>query len=263
MVSIMMFEYFDYLAISISLTLLCYSSWSDWRTREVTNAVWLILAPIGATLTFFRIFQTQNWMLYLLWALIIGVITAVSLMLFYFGLWGGADSKAFICLSLLFPWPPTAFKPLLGIQLPLFPFTILNDTLLLSISAILYILAKNIIWKISNQQSIFERFENEPSTKKILALLAGYKVKKEKLQKHHLTLLERFTVEKENKIISKWSFELKIEEENGKEEPKFEQLPEEVWVSPQIPMMIFITLGTITAILGGDLLLWLIAQVIP
>ncbi len=256
----MMIEYLDYVAIFIGLTLLCYSSWSDWRTREVSNNVWLILAPVGAVITFSRIILLQNWILYINWALIVGIITAVSLMLFYFGLWGGADSKAFISLSLIFPWPPTAFKPWLGIQLPFFPITILIDTLILSLSAVIFVLMKNICWKISNKHYLFERFENEPLTKKALALLVGYKIKKEKLGKHHLSILER-VVDEDDKSLSKWNFEYQIEEENGGE-PKYEKLPDEVWVSPQIPMMIYITLGLITALFFGDILLGIIAHII-
>ena len=251
------FEYLGYIAISVSLILLGYASWSDWRTREVTNYVWLVLAPVGAVLTFLRIFLLQAPVLYAVWALIVGLVAVISIALFYFGFWGGADFKAFVTLSLLFPWSPSAITPLLTVQMPFFPFTILINTLFLSMSVVIYVLAKNIAWKVPNRRSLFEGFENESTPRKILALLVGYKVKKEKLGgQHHFFLAESHpTGDGEG---PKHCFKIQTEECNS---VSLEELPAEVWVTPQLPMMIFLTLGTATALFLGDFLLWLLMNI--
>ncbi|WP_309493023.1 A24 family peptidase [Candidatus Hecatella orcuttiae] len=256
-------EQLDYAAVILVLTFLAYSAWSDWRTREVTNRVWMILAPSGVALTLLRILPTHNWTLYLGWGLIMGVMTLISFTLFYLGLWGGADSKAFLSLGLILPWPPRAPDPWLGIRLPVFPLTVLNNTILLSTSAVFYILARNIAWKAFHHQSLFQGFAHESRWKKLLALLVSYKVKKEKLQgKRFLSLAEESEAEESGGTPPpKRSFKFQIKEAPPIE--RWEELPEEVWVTPQPPLMVFIFLGTAAALWLGDLLLWLIAQFFP
>ena len=41
-------------SISVSLVILSYASWSDHKTREVSNRVWVIYAPIALAINFVR-----------------------------------------------------------------------------------------------------------------------------------------------------------------------------------------------------------------
>jgi len=253
------FEYLDYIAIIVCLTFLGYASWSDWRTREVTNCVWLILMPVGVVLTALHLLQSP-WTLYAVWALIVGLVAVISIVLFYFGFWGGADFKAFVTLSIFFPWSPAAIKPLLTVQMPFFPFpfTILTNTLILSVSVVLYILARNVTWKVSNQRNLFEGFENESTQRKLLALLVSYKVKKEELGgRHHFFLAENRPAG--GGESPRHSF--KIQTEENLDSATLKGLPAEVWVTPQLPLIIFMTLGTAAALFLGDFLLCLLMNI--
>ena len=88
----------DYLiniiSVLVVLTFLGYGSWSDIKMREVSNTVWLLFAPIGATLTAARLYSSPE----LLWISLASIIIATSfaLLLFYTGVFGGADAKGLI-----------------------------------------------------------------------------------------------------------------------------------------------------------------------
>jgi len=42
-----------------SLTMLTYASWSDYKTREVSNRVWIFFAPTAFALTFTELFLSD------------------------------------------------------------------------------------------------------------------------------------------------------------------------------------------------------------
>ncbi|MBE0511894.1 hypothetical protein IBX38_02455, partial [Candidatus Bathyarchaeota archaeon] len=50
-------EMLDAARVAVCLAFLTYASWSDYRTREVSNMVWAILAPSALALTAFQFFM--------------------------------------------------------------------------------------------------------------------------------------------------------------------------------------------------------------
>jgi preflagellin peptidase FlaK len=92
------------------LAILTYSSWSDYKTREVSNRVWAIYAPIALALSLTQIglYEPSQLPFY---ALSFGVTAGLALLLFYAGGFGGADSKALMCIALSLPLLPL-FSPL-------------------------------------------------------------------------------------------------------------------------------------------------------
>ena len=100
--------------VTVTLIFLLYSSWSDYKTREVTNRVWAIYAPIALILSLveFLVFEPSKLPLFGLSA---GITIGFALLLFYSGGFGGADSKAFMCIALALPFfPTTLLTPVLA-----------------------------------------------------------------------------------------------------------------------------------------------------
>ena len=83
----------------ISATML-YSSYSDWISREVDDKVWIISGIIGGALTALDLFLTWNFRYLTLTLISIGVGCGLAYAFYYFGLYGGADAKAIMVISI-------------------------------------------------------------------------------------------------------------------------------------------------------------------
>ncbi len=249
--------YLDFAKFSLVLILLSYASWSDWCTREVSDNVWIVFALGGLTLTISEVFLTKDFTLLFLLILSFSVIFLICFSFSYFGLVGEADSKAFICLALTFPWPPKTVKPILGITLPIFPLSFLTNALALSLSVIVFVFIKNILWKFKDGKNLFKGFETEAFYKKVLMVFVGYKIEKKKLRNTiHLSVAEKLVKNKDGKL--RRSLELSPYITDLLKKFNLEDLPEEVWVTPRIPMIIFILAGFLVTIFLGDIIFYLI-----
>lgn len=261
-------EAFDGARVGLCLTFLIYASWSDFKTREVSNIVWAVFAPIALGLTALQFFVSFDPQLLHTYVLSFALTSVISVTLFYAGAFGGADAKALICLSLALPsYPINLIQPLLSIGYQLFPITVFCNAVLLAASSAFYALIRNYLWKHKTGRKLFEGFENESVGRKILALLCGYKVNISKLEKvGHLYPLEDIhtteTGENERKLLvfPKDEDREQIVDRvlNAKREGK---LQGDVWVTPGLPMLIFITSGLVVALLFGDII-WSILHLI-
>lgn len=255
----------DFVKISLTVILLTYASWCDWHFREVSDKVWIVFISLGFPLTVTQILVLKNFELF--YPVIFSFITifALSLLLSYLKLFGGADLKALICLSLTFPWllGNVGFK--LELLSPIFSLSILGNSLILCVLTIVpFILIKNLEWKLKNKDSLFRGFEDEPLSKKILMFVfVGFKVKKEKLKTSHYSLAEEIKKIGDKKVKRSLKLSSALTISNLLEE-KFDvkSLPEEVWVTPRIPMIIFILGGFLTAIFIGDFILLILVRFI-
>jgi len=260
-----MYEWLEGVKIGLSLVLLSYASWHDYRKREVPNEVWMLLAPSGLILTLAQIFIASQGSLITL-ALSFLTVTGIALALFYLGIFGGADAKALICLSLILPSSPASLRPHLGIISPLFSLSIFDNAILASALTTLGILAYNLTWSVKAGEKLFEGLEDESSWKKFLALITGYKVEPTKIgKKPHLIPLERLTEEENGRIKRHLRVFINVNEEETDTEnlDKFsEKLNGKIWATPSLPFIIFITIGLILTLLLGDAILWLAFQII-
>ena len=257
-------EVLDSIRVLLCLVFLIYASWSDFKTREVSNWVWVILAPLAFILTSSRFFLFSNELLQG-YVLSFAVTSALSITLFYTGAFGGADAKAFMCLSLALPfYPANLFQPYSGVISPLsqilFAITIFSNSVLLAALSVLYIVVRNLSWKQRNKKNLFEGVKKESKWRKILVLLCSYKVDIAELEKkQHLYPLEDF-VENERKLLV-------VPKDEGREKivgrlQKAKQegrLQNGVWATPGLPMLIFVTIGLIIALFYGDIV-WVIVR---
>jgi len=125
--------FFEVLRIFISFSFLLISSWYDYRTREVPNRVWVFFAPAGFALAVLHLSLSNlagESVDLVLWLLSFAVTSGISLALFYLGLFGGADAKALICLSIALPVYPASIQHGINVLTPLFPLAVLSNGVL-------------------------------------------------------------------------------------------------------------------------------------
>jgi len=254
----------DLARTTIALLFLFYSSWSDWKTREVSNSVWMLFAPTTFALTFIELlfYETSNMLFY---GISFGLTAAFAIILFYSGGFGGADAKVLMCLALALPfYPQNLLTPILGeispISQTLFPITVFSNSVLLAAATAVYMFLRNIFWHQRTGKKIFEEgHRNESLGRKILVLITGYKVSVERLkEKWHLYPMEDVeeTPEKEFKrklvVIPRDEGRDAIVDRLAKA-VEARKIQNAVWTTPGLPMLIFITAGLIIALLLGDI----------
>ena len=253
--------------VILCLSFLIYASWSDYKTREVSNKVWIILGPLALALTGIQ-FVVYLPQLITTYVLSFAITSALAIAIFYVGGFGGADAKALMCIALALPVYPSHFltQPANVIS-PLFPLTVFTNSVLLGALSVFYALFRNILWKIRNKESLFEGVESSSFGRKILALVSGYKVKISKLEKSHLYPLEDVEVndlgEKKRKLMVFPSDEERDEivarvAENAREQ----KIEGGVWATPGLPLLIFVTAGLIIALFYGDLIWILLSSIL-
>jgi len=259
-------EVLDGLRVLVSLIFLAYASWSDLREREVSNKVWVIFAPLALSLTSLQFFVFSPESLYV-FVLAFVITSVLSVTLFYAGAFGGADAKALICISMALPsYPIYLLQPLFNLPFPIFPISVFCNAVFLAALSVLYILLRNYLWKRRTGKRLFEGFEKESIGRKILTAVSGYKAKVVELEKKgYLYPLEDIRVvesgESERKLI------LMPKDEERKEiierildASQKGKLSDDMWVSPGLPMLVFITAGLILALVVGDIVLVLLGS---
>lgn len=252
-------------------TLLClgffvYASWRDYKTREVSNKVWMIFGPLALTLTTiqFVLFTPELLSTYVL---SFAITSALGVAIFYSGGFGGADAKALICLSLALPVYPDHLLQQAHLISPLFPVTVFTNGVLFAALSVLYALSRNILWKVKTGKALFGEFQDESVGRRVLILLCGYKLKLSELEKReHVYPLEDIVVdetgqkrrrllvfpkdEKRGEIVDRL---LATKDTGG--------LEGNVFVTPGLPLLIFITIGLIVALTHGNVV-WILLSLL-
>jgi len=259
-------EILDGMRVLLSLSFLFYASWSDWKKREVSNKVWLVMAPLAFALTTFQyiLFSPQLLQLYVFSFVI---TAALSIALFYAGGFGGADAKALMCLALALPsYSNYLFQSDAPFVPPIFPITVFSNGVLFAAFTVVYAALRNSVWRLRTGRKIFEGFEDESTWRKVLAFFTGYKIKVSKLEKGHMYPLEDIGVKetgeterhllvfpKDEKVEGIVERILKAKQEG--------RLQNEIWATPGLPLLVFLTAGLIVALVFGDLV-WIILRFI-
>ncbi len=246
----------DILKIIFCTPFLIYSCYSDVKTRRVSNNVWLLMLAGGI---FFVLNDISTFGAAYLPRLIIsaGFIFVFVYILFQLGVFGGADAKSLIVLSIILPAYPKlqAFNYTFPLNKPiidLFAFGIFGNAVLLTIVVPLSL-------------AVYNLAKMGAHVDKPLYIFIGYKNKISELADRHIKLIDTFEVvngavkfrfkrggvEIDEAVIS----ELKTLSEKG-------LIKDEVWVTPGLPFMIPITLGFFVAVFYGDLIFELMKYLI-
>lgn len=256
----------DIARVFLCLFFLVYASWSDWKKREVSNKVWAVMAPSAFLLTSVQfVLFAQDLLIFYVLSFVI--TSSLAIILFYAGAFGGADSKAFICLSLALPYYPVYLFPSSKVYSPFFPITVFSNSVLLAALTALYALLHNLLWKLKTGRKLFKGFEKESFGRKFVALLTGYKINLNKLKRQgYLYPLEDVSIAEDKQLKRK----LLVMPKDGDREQIIERISNamrtgkfqgEVWVTPGLPMLVFITAGLVIALVFGDIV-WNVLRIV-
>jgi preflagellin peptidase FlaK len=265
-------EIFEAAKVALSLAFLLYASWSDYKTREVSNRVWMLFAPSALLLSIAELLLYEPSKLPL-FGLSFGITAVIAFVLFYSGGFGGADSKALMCIALALPFSPaTLLAPVLAagaspLSQTLFPLTIFSNAVLFAAATGIYMLLYNVIWHKKTGGKTFEgTLATESIGKKIVALITGYKVSVVKLkEKWHIYPMEDVEEENGENLVKRKL--VVVPRDEGRDEiitrlskaVDAGKIDAYVWATPGLPMLIFITIGLIIALLLGDVV-WMLVR---
>jgi len=260
--------------IILSLGFLVYASWRDYKTREVSNRLWVFYAPIALTLSLCELLLYDPARLPF-FGLSFGVTTVIALLLFYSGGFGGADSKALICLALALPFSTeTLFQPLLPYGVSplaqyLFPLTIFSNAVLFAAATCIYLLLYNVAWHKKTGIKSFEgTLAEESAIKKLTALLTGRRVSIAQLKaKWHVYPMEDLENDGERPPKRKLVI---VPRDEGRDEivtrlsdaVEAGKIDSHIWATPGLPMLIFVTVGLLVALFLGDIVWVLITTIL-
>jgi preflagellin peptidase FlaK len=249
------FQIAEYASIALSLLFFTVSSAFDLKKREVSDWVWLVYGPLGLILTCYRLLIDPLTLMLVLVS--IGLTTLISVALFYFNIFGGADAKAMICLGLTLPLAPNSYRSLVGYVLPIFPICVLTIGYVCSLSVAVWLGLRNLIAYSQEGSALFTGLEEESWWRKILAAISGYPDDVSNLARtFYLYPMERV---EETQAKRKFHFFIDAETDRDEVVSKFirslEKVgsPQRVWVSPGLPMLVFILIGLAMALSLGDL----------
>jgi len=226
----------------VGVVILGYASYTDIKTRRASNILWVIMGIIGAVLLVIQYLYTDSFdagrIAYLVFIPIMIIMVYVMFQLRL--IFGGADAKALMALSILLPLPTLSWIPAsLNLNLPL------GETKLpycwgVFINALLLFLFVPITLLIFN---ILKRDFKFPHC------FIGYKMSLEKAKQKFVWPLEKIVDGKSKFVYMPKEFDTE------EELKKFEQQNiKEIWVTPKIPFMIPLLAGFICAFIFGDFL---------
>jgi len=216
--------------ILFAIVMLSSATVIDIKKREISDLMWIIFGAISVILLFFEENMIQA-------AFGVGfslIVAPLVLILWRFGLFGGADALGLIVLSALAPMATFS-------ESAVSPFSILVNSALLSITPMLINFVRNSI-RILRKEDIFQNFD-EPKSKKIFAMFLGYKSKNPK-----------YSFSLETQVGGKKRLNIALHHSDTAE---YCTTPN-TWVTPGLPFMIFIFAGFILQLIFGDIILKLI-----
>ena len=241
----------DIYRVVFALIILAYAGYSDIRKRSVSNMVWLAMVGVGIAFAgYFTVVQGMSFLIpFILSATITG---ALSCVFFLLRLFGAADAKALICIAVLFPTQPSF--TIISHQFPLidtsvavvFPFAllVLLNAAVLALSVPISLLLRNIY---SLGLRGFMR--------NAAMCFVAYRINIDGLSSARFARMTHIYEEIDGHMMRRYSWggiplnsdtlqQLKSYHREGK-------VATEVWVTPELPFILFIALGFIACCLVG------------
>jgi preflagellin peptidase FlaK len=222
----------------------------------VPDKLWLAYGPIGLALTIYRTWAEPQTLLFTVVSIGISILLAFGLV--FFGLSGGADAKALICLGLTLPLSPSIVNPVLGFVHPIFPVVVFVTAYIASLSVAVWMLAKNLMLFRKLRSRIFSGLESEPIWKKCLAFITGFPTEVPRLRStFYLYPMEKVV---EDEAGAHRTFQMYSNADVDREQllSEFNESmkkvgsPNTVWVTPGLPLLVFILIGLVIGLTLGD-----------
>jgi len=231
--------------VLVTLAILIKASIYDWKFREIPDSLWIILIAFAIPLNVIQyIFFPHNYnLLFLIIPFII--VLGITVIMLFLG-FGGADIKALIALSIMFPiYPKVWIFPILNEGFGIFALSVLSNSLLVAPAIALGLFFRNVLRREKG---------------KIIYYFIGYKLDVDNIPKFH-NLLEY--IDENGRIVSV----IKAVEPDDEmlkrlKDAKNKGVIDKVWVTPALPFLIFMTAGFVVAIVLGDLIVEIIKYMI-
>ena len=212
--------------------------------------------PVGLILTIYRVWVDPTLLLFTAASASLAILVVFGLV--FFGLSGGADAKALICLGVTLPLPPGILKPMLGFAFPFFPIVVLVIGYVASLSVAVWMLARNLATLAQDGSGMFDGLEEEPIWKKVLAFITGFPTEVSHLQStFYLYPMEEVVEEKNgaHRTFQVYSnADVDREQVLSEFNASMEKVgsPNTVWVTPGLPLLVFILAAVVIALTVGD-----------
>lgn len=236
----------EYSRTIASLTLLSISSIQDIKKREIDDRVWMAFLAMAFLINVIE-FSTGSLDPFG-WVSFAALQSSAFILLYYAGVYGGADAKSLVCLSLMYPSSLNGFLADLSMgRLPV-ALSTLDNALMLTL---LY-LPLNLIWNIAMMANGVKLFEEmrENALRRFLALFLLRKIRVSSFSKDRFTLAERRTRGGSRRIVFSRGLEDKGDLRAFDEE-------DYVFASFLMPFQVMVLAGLIVRLLYGDILLFL------
>lgn len=242
----------DIFGVIFCALILIYACYADIKKRSVTNGLWLLMIAAGIPIVTYNMFIYGVPFL-ILFTSSVSFTFVLSYLFFRFNIFGGADAKCLICISVLIPMQPSFFNSSLILMTAPFPFAIttLFNAAFVSLIVPLAIFFYN-----------FLNLRREELRKNISLAFIGYKLRIDALtdakQKNkHIRLVHSYE-EKEGNLERRHSFggvEIDTEVVERLRDYHIQgKIDEKVWVTPELPFMLFITAGFFISLFYGNLI---------
>ena len=241
----------DVYCVVFALLILAYACYSDIRKRSVSNIVWLVMAVGGIAFAGYCI--VVQGMPFLTPLIVSAIITgAVSYIFFRLGLFGAADAKALVCIAVLFPAQPgftilSHHFPLFDASVPvLFPFalTVLLNAAILALAVPISLFFRNL-----RGLGLKEFMRNAAMC------FVAYRVNIDGLRSDRFARLTHAYEEVDGHLTGRYSLGgIPLNSDTVQQLKAYhieEKVASEVWVTPELPFILFITLGFLACCLLG------------
>ena len=216
--------------------ILTYASYTDIKTRQASNKLWLIMGTIAVILLIVQNFNVgfENPYFLIFIPVMIGIVYLLFQMRIIFG---GADAKALMAIAILVPFEPfiSEFPIYKGSFMP-FSWSIFQNSLIIFLFIPLSLCLFNILRRDFKFPNAF----------------LGYKMNISLARKKFVWPLERIVNGNRKFVYMPKEFDTRVEFD------KFDKKGiKEIWVTPKVPFMIPLLIGFIIAFIIGDILFYL------
>jgi len=236
----------DLVKFILVLGFLLYSCKLDLESRTVPNKVWKFMLVATTPITAYQlIFGDYSAIEYIIAGVFVLIVIALSYALYLIGAYGGADAKAIMALAVIFPFYPTYNNfPMFKAFSFSFAFSTLANSVIAAPFMLLLMFFRNLA-----REGVNGLRGN------VLYYFTGYRVSSRRIPKFH-NLLE--FVDEDGRLR-------RVRRAVEPDERMLERLRKsdiEIWVTPALPFILFITAGYVLAFFVGDILYLLISTIL-
>jgi preflagellin peptidase FlaK len=244
------------LRVLMTVAMLTYAGYEDFKYREVSDWVWIIFAALWLPIDAYEIWIGN--LSITSFALAIAFSAVLAIVGYIFSLFGEADLLAFLVISVINPITPNlGLTPVLFSPI-FFPLSIISNTVLIAASSVFIILGLNII----GEKGRFEGYEGLSLVGKLGLLMTARRKEIESVRGPPF----EYPLES---IKEDGSIQLRLWPDISDDSKAVETLnhlknmnKKRVWVTYTQPFLFILLLGYISIILLGDIILWLVTRFI-